>query len=128
MDQAQKKLAEIQAELGGKEVTQENVAALERQKQQQKEMINDMLTRICTPDALDRLKRVGIVKPEIVDKVQNSILQAAQSGQLQGRVDEDQVKGMLAKAGADKAASGKVVIQRKTYFDEDSDDNDDDLL
>jgi len=56
MDQAQKKLAEIQAELGGKEVTQENVAALERQKQQQKEMINDMLTRICTPDALDRRK------------------------------------------------------------------------
>jgi len=57
------------------------------------------------------VKRVGIVKPEIVDKVQNSILQAAQSGQLQGRVDEDQVKGMLAKAGADKAASGKVVVR-----------------
>ncbi|CAK9111844.1 Importin subunit alpha-6 (Karyopherin subunit alpha-5) [Durusdinium trenchii] len=127
--EAQQQIAQLQQQLGGKEITQENMQQLEMRKRQEQEMKEEMLTRICTPEALDRLKRVGIVKPDVSTTVQNSLLNAARSGQLQSRVDEDQVKGMLEQVGQQKAAASRVKIQRKTYFDEDdSDDNDDDLL
>ena len=87
-----------------------------------------MLTNILTPTAYDRLKRVALVKPTIARMVEEQILRLAKARQLRGKVDEPQLKGMLDKVGAKKAASGSVKIQRKRYFDEDdSDDNDDDL-
>jgi len=115
--------------LGGKELTQENMAELEAKKQQEKEMRDDMLGRILTPEAQDRLKRVALVKPQVAEAVETNLLNKARSGQIASKIDEDAVKGMLKAAGEQRPTVSKVTIQRKNYFDdEDSDDNDDDLL
>ncbi|GBG27750.1 Programmed cell death protein 5 [Hondaea fermentalgiana] len=127
-EEAQKKIQELQQQLGGKQITQENMQELEARKQQEKEMREEMLSRIMKPEALDRLKRVGIVKPDVAEKVQMKLLNAARSGQIQEAVNEERVKTMLEEESRLKAAASKVTIQRKSYFDDDSDDNDDDLL
>jgi len=101
---------------------------LEARKQQEREMREEMLTRIMSTEALDRLKRVAIVKPEVAEKVQIQLINMARSGQITTQVDEDRVKNMLEEESRARTAASKVTIQRKTYFDEDSDDNDDDLL
>mmetsp|Transcript_12132 Transcript_12132/g.21631 ORF Transcript_12132/g.21631 Transcript_12132/m.21631 type:complete len:129 (-) Transcript_12132:88-474(-) len=125
--QAQQKMQELRQQLGGEEPTQENMQKLEMKKRQEQEMKDEMLTRICTPGALDRIKRVALVKPEFAQMVEQRLLQAARSGQLKARVEEEQVKDLLEQASAAQAEK-KVTIQRKTYFDDSDDDNDDDLL
>jgi DNA-binding TFAR19-related protein (PDSD5 family) len=50
----------------------------------------------------------------------------AQSGQLQARVEESQVKDMLAKTSTTRAEK-KVTITRRNVMSDDE-DNDDDLL
>ena len=119
-------IAQLQRQ--GKEVTQENVQALQAQKQQMEEMRQDMLTNVLTPTAFDRLKRVALVKPQVARGVEEQILMMAKRRQLRGKVDELALKKLLDAAGAAKQKTGAVKIQRKRYFDDDSDDdNDDDL-
>ena len=123
---AQSTIAQLQRQ--GKEVTQENVQALQAQKQQMEEMRQDMLTNVLTPTAFDRLKRVALVKPQVARGVEEQILMMAKRRQLRGKVDELALKKLLDAAGAAKQKTGAVKIQRKRYFDDDSDDdNDDDL-
>lgn len=126
--QAQAQINELQQQLGGQQITQESMAELDAKKKSEQEQRDSFMARICTPEALDRLKRVAIVKPQIAESVQNALLGAAQAGQLGAAVSEAQVMEMLEKTGAQKAAQVKVTFQRKTYFDESDDDNDDDLL
>ena len=124
---AQSTIAQLQRQ--GKEVTQENVQALQAQRKQMENMRADMLANLLTPSAFDRLKRVSLVKPQIARGVEEQILMMAKRRQLRGKVDELQLKQLLDAAGAAKAKTGAVKIQRKRYFDDDDsdDDNDDDL-
>lgn len=123
------RMAGLQKQLGGKEVTQENMQEMEQKKQQQNEMKNNMLTQICSPEALDRINRIKLVKPESADKVEMALLTAMQRGQIKGKVDDARVKELLEQVGGMQARTSKVVIQRRNHFDsDDSDDNDDDLL
>lgn len=72
------------------------------------------------------VKRVALVKPEIANKVRDSLFQMARAGKLAAKITDDDMTNMLQKAGESMVA--KVTIQRKPTFDDDSDDNDDDLL
>lgn len=127
MQEAQAKMAEIQQQLGGRELTQENYQQLEQQKAQQSQAKEDFLQRICTPEAHDRLNRVGLVKKELAEKVKMQLIKMAQSGQLNSKVDDEQVKRMLESATEAKAAQ-KIVIKRTSVLDSDDDDDDSDLL
>mmetsp|Transcript_2771 Transcript_2771/g.3515 ORF Transcript_2771/g.3515 Transcript_2771/m.3515 type:complete len:133 (-) Transcript_2771:1194-1592(-) len=124
---AQAQMMELQQQLRGQEITQENVAKLEQQKRAAEEMKEEMMTQICTPEALQRLKNVKLVKPETYITVENQILASARSGRLARKIGEETIKQMLAKAGDSKVTT--VKFQRKRDpFDTDSDDNDDDLM
>ena len=97
---------------------------------EQKAMILD---QACTQEALARLGRIKLVKPEKAAAVENSIVSMAMQGKLPGKISEDKLieileRGSMKPGGA--APASRINIQRKRYgFDsDDEDDNDDDLL
>lgn len=103
------------------------------QRQQEiEEQKQAILEQALTPDALARLRRIKLVKPEKASQVENGIAAMAMSGKLPGRINEGKLIEMLERGNASAAgASGKsITIQRKRYaFDsDDEDDNDDDLM
>ncbi|CAK7270282.1 hypothetical protein SEPCBS119000_004009 [Sporothrix epigloea] len=110
----------------------------QRQKQQQQqsrqEARQNLLNQILEPDAADRLARIRLVKHERASAVEDRLLMLAQSGQLRGKVSEDQLKDMLqrlsaaedAKRGTSSSA-GRIVVDRRAKGGFDDDDLDLDL-
>ena len=98
-----------------------------------------ILEQILEPQAKDRLSRLALVKKEKARAVEDSLIRAAQSGSLKGRVTEAQLIAMLEQisGGAGTADGGDeggrpkkgiTVQRRKTGFEDDDDDDDSDLL
>lgn len=88
-----------------------------------------MLDQLLESEAKVRLQRLAIVKPEKARKVEDSIIGAAVSGNLRGKVTEPQLIELLENisAGNELTKTAKVVIQRRKYF-EDEEEDDTDLL
>lgn len=53
------------------------------------------LKQYLTDDARRRLNTVRMSKPEFAEKVEKQVLALAQSGRLDGRLDEEQMKDLL---------------------------------
>mmetsp|Transcript_12825 Transcript_12825/g.27718 ORF Transcript_12825/g.27718 Transcript_12825/m.27718 type:complete len:172 (-) Transcript_12825:244-759(-) len=107
-----------------------------------------ILEQAMDTDALARLRRIKLVKPEKATHVEKMIASMAVQGRLPGRITEGKLiemleglnaasSGGIGSGGAAGAGGGGgggggsgISIQRKKYaFDsDDSDDNDDDLL
>ncbi len=87
----EQKLKELQdrAESGGNEEAQE---AAQQQADAQKEA---MLRQHLTDGARQRLNAVQMSKPEFAQQVEQQVVALAQSGRLQDRIDEDQMKSLL---------------------------------
>mmetsp|Transcript_44104 Transcript_44104/g.101831 ORF Transcript_44104/g.101831 Transcript_44104/m.101831 type:complete len:128 (+) Transcript_44104:81-464(+) len=112
-----KKLAQMQV---GQET---EMRKMEEQRQKQMEMEERkrvMIRSLLEPEALERLSRIGLVKPEKQQQVEALILQSAQSGMVQEKISEGQLVGMLEKIDAVKTAPS-VKIQRKRRDDDDDD-------
>ncbi|MFB6096305.1 MAG: DNA-binding protein [Haloferacaceae archaeon] len=89
----EKKMQELQeqaeAQQGGDAEAQQ--AAREQQEAQQEAMLKQHLT----DGARQRLNAVEMSKPEFAQQVKRQVLALAQSGRVQGRIDEDQMKEIL---------------------------------
>mmetsp|Transcript_63284 Transcript_63284/g.150943 ORF Transcript_63284/g.150943 Transcript_63284/m.150943 type:complete len:128 (-) Transcript_63284:102-485(-) len=112
-----KKLAQMQAAQEGE------MRKAEEQKQRQQEMEERkriMIRQLLEPDALERLNRIGLVKPEKQMQMEAFILQTAQSGMVQEKISEAQLVSMLEKLDGTKTAPS-VKIQRKRRDDDDDD-------
>ena len=72
------------------------------------------------------MNRIKIVKPEKARAVEARLIQMAKSGKLKDKVSDESLTGLLESIAGNEEKT-KVVMKRRTYFDEDSDDNDDDL-
>ena len=110
-----------------------DAAALKKlQLEEQKKAI---LEQALSQEALARLGRIKLVKPDKANAVEKQIVALAMQGKLPGKINEPKLieileRGFRSEASADAAAKERISIQRKKYaFDDDSDDdNDDDLL
>ena len=105
---------------------------LESQQQQkyEEEARQVLLSRAMTPEALERLKRVKLVKKEVAEQVERLIEQNAKAGRLKAIVQENDVVELLKKISSATENNTKVSFQRKKQFDEsdgNKNDSDDDL-
>ena len=80
----QQKMAELQARL----------AEEEARRQRELERASAMRV-ILTPEARQRLNNLKLVKPELVERIEEYLLQLAQTGQLRGQIDEETLKMIL---------------------------------
>ena len=112
---------------GGQEAQQK-----QQQIQQQKEMI---LEQALDHDALARLGRIKMVKPERATSLENMIVSMAVQGKLPGKINEAKLieileRSMRAKqgqGGGNADGGSGIQIQRKRYsLDSDDEDDDDD--
>ena len=82
------------------------------------------LASLMDPKARERLARIALVKPEKAQALENMLLQAAQRGQLGGKVTEDALIGMLEKINGGSGEAGgrggpKIEMRRRNVMDDD---------
>lgn len=87
----EEKLDQLREQAEG-EGAQEAPEAAQQQADAQKQA---MLRRHLTDGARQRLNSVRMSKPEFAEQAERQILAIAQSGRIQGKIDEDQMKEVL---------------------------------
>ena len=103
----QRRMAELQN-------NQQQAAAQQQaaeQRRQQMEMQKQMILRqILTPDARDRLSNIRAANPEICNAVEMQLIQLAQSGRLQGVINDAMLRDILRKVAP---AHREITIERR---------------
>ncbi|KAH8149192.1 uncharacterized protein LAJ45_06731 [Morchella importuna] len=91
--------------------------------QQEAEARKSIINQILTPEAVDRLNRIAMVKEERARDLENRFIMMARSNELRQRVTEDDLIAIINMMDKQKAEEGKVVFsRRKGGFDDDEDD------
>ncbi|KAA6397499.1 MAG: hypothetical protein EZS28_006979 [Streblomastix strix] len=92
----------------------------EEKEKRENEQKNVILHKILTPEALERLNRIGLVKPEQKAQYEDTLIRAAHSfGQ---KLDENQLIDFLDHASSNKAAVRVTVKRKASSWDDDDDD------
>jgi programmed cell death protein 5 len=84
--------------------------AAEAQRQQAEAQRKAMLRQALTDGARKRLNTVQMSKPEFGEQVEQQVVALAQSGRLQGKIDEEKMKELLQEM---KPESKSFDIQRR---------------
>ena len=84
---------------GGGERAEAEQAARQQAEAQQEALLKQHLT----DGARQRLNAVQMSKPEVADQVKQQIVALAQSGRIQDRIDEEQMRKLLKELTPDKS-------------------------
>lgn len=85
-----KKMEQLKEQQGGA-----NEEAAEAQRQQADAQKQALLRQALTDGARKRLNSVKMSKPDFAERVEQQVVALAQSGRLQGQIDEEQMKSLL---------------------------------
>merc|ERR1711993_102581 len=122
-----KRMAEMQAKagvggpgkMGGDPGSQ---AQAQQDKQAQVEdMKNSILSQVLTQEARARLNTLSLAKPEKGQQGQAAIIQMAQTGQLGGKLSEEELIGLLERFAGSTQKSTVKFDRRRNALDSDSD-------
>jgi len=87
-----RKLEELQRQQGDSQA----YAAQQEQMQQELEARKQAIMRsILTPDARERLSSIRMARPELASQIEAQLVALAQSGRLQGAINDEQLKAIL---------------------------------
>ncbi|PKG33959.1 DNA-binding protein [Methanoregula sp.] len=86
-----RRMAQMQQQAGDQQAMQEE---LERQ-QKMKSQIQMILMQVLEPDARERLSTIKLTKPEFAGAVEQQLVMPAQSGRLQKKITDAQLKELL---------------------------------
>ncbi len=88
-----KKLQELQE----KAVIQEQMEEQEEQQKQFEEQKKAVLRGIMTTEARERLGRIKVARPEMVESIENQLIMLAQSGKLKNKINDEDLRMLLSK-------------------------------
>lgn len=117
------RLAQLQQQYqGGGQQSQQNAAAKEEEKAKEAEMRNAFLSRLLSQEARARLSTLAAAKPDKAKMVENMLVNMAKMGQIQGKLGEEDLKGLLEKVSEHTQKKTTVKFQRKRSALDDDDD------
>ena len=85
-------------ELQQQESFQESFEEQEEQKEEFENQKKMILRAILTPSARERLGRIKIARPKIVESIENQLIMAAQNGQLKNKINDEQLRTLHSRA------------------------------
>ncbi|HXY12088.1 MAG TPA: DNA-binding protein [Thermoplasmata archaeon] len=77
-------------------------AAQEAEMARREQERSEILRRILTPEARERLARIRLAKPEIAGSVEQQLIALAASGRIQREIDDATLKALLERIAPDK--------------------------
>lgn len=77
-------------------------AAQEAEMQRREAERTEVLRRILTPEARERLGRIRLAKPEVAQSVEQQLIALAASGRLQRQVDDATLRALLERIAPDR--------------------------
>lgn len=89
-----RKMAELQAQASQQ---QAQAQAAAQQRAEQEAVRRALLRKILTPEARERLTRLSMARPEAAQGVEDQLLALAQSGRVQGPIDDATLREILAR-------------------------------
>jgi programmed cell death protein 5 len=89
-----KRLQELQQQAS----LQEGLEEQEAQEKQFEEQKKKILRSILTTEARERLGRIKVARPEIVESIESQLIMAFQNGQLKNKINDEQLRMLLSKA------------------------------
>jgi len=91
-------MEQLQNERGGEDAEDAREAQREQMEAQKKALLRQHLT----DGARKRLNTVKMSKPDFGERVEQQVLTLAQSGRIQGKIDEEKMKQLLEELKPDK--------------------------
>lgn len=91
----EKKMQELRDQAEGQQSGHGDEAAQEAAREQAEAQQEAMLKQHLTDGARQRLNAVEMSKPDFAKQVKQQVASLAQSGRVQGRIDEDQMRDLL---------------------------------
>ena len=88
-----KKLQDLQQQAALQESIDEQ-AAQNKEFEKQKKMV---LMSILTPQARERLGNIKAARPKIAESIENQLIMLAQSGRLENKINDKQLRELLSK-------------------------------
>ncbi|RLF49481.1 MAG: DNA-binding protein [Thermoplasmata archaeon] len=98
-----RKLMQLKAMIEQKKIQEEQERIVEEQ-------IRDIMRKVMTPEARERLARIRLVRPEVAALVEQQILMLVQTGRLKRVIDDNTLKLLLDKIASEKR---EIRIRRK---------------
>ena len=97
----QKKLAEMQRQAAAKD-NQEAAQEAQRREFEAKKLA--LMRQILVPEARQRIENIRMVKPDFAERVEMTLIQMMQAGQLRGNIplSDEQLKQILQKMQSKK--------------------------
>ena len=80
---------------------------------EQETQLLSLLSSVMDTNAFGRIMNIRLANPEAFGQLAAFIIRSAQSGQLKGKVTDEQLKALASRVSAAKPHAGKITIQRK---------------
>ncbi len=97
-----RRLRQIQEMQGSELVNAQAVAAQEAEFQRRDQERAEILRKILTPDARERLGRIRLAKPDVAAAVEQQLIGLAASGRLQRVVDDPTLRSLLERIAPER--------------------------
>merc|ERR1719225_1240437 len=99
-----RRMAEMGAQGGGGGSQEDAQKAKEEQQKQIEDMKNSILSQCLNQEARARLNTIKMTKPEHAAMIENNLCMMARSGQIGGKLSDEDFKGLLARVSAGTSA------------------------
>jgi programmed cell death protein 5 len=98
-----RRMQELQQQAAAQQAQQSSDAQSQEQMQRELEaQKKQAMLQILTPEARSRLANLRLTKPEFVDQIELQLIQLAQTGRIQSKITDEQLKELLRKLAGQK--------------------------
>lgn len=89
-------------ELQQQPATNENQKAQQQMQQEMEAQKKQLMMQLLTPEARSRLANLRLTKPEFVEQIELQLIHLAQSGRVQDKITDEQLKVLLKQLSGQK--------------------------